>query len=91
MLKRILPTISKLNTKIKQKIIPNFRYFSSTNTENIQFENIAISRSSKSMYLREYEVITDKELKDRLFHCLGEILMHHDKHMYAYINDTTDW
>ena len=54
-------------------------------------DNIAVFRSSKSMYLREYEVITDELLKERLFHCLGEILMHHDKHMYAYINDTTDW
>ena len=46
-------------------------------------DNIAVFRSSKSMYLREYEVITDELLKERLFHCLGEILMHHDKHMGA--------
>ena len=54
-------------------------------------DNIAVFRSSKSMYLREYEVITDELLKERLFHCIGEILIHKDKHMYAYINDTTDW
>ena len=43
------------------------------------------------MYLQEYEVIPDELLKERLFHCIGEILIHKDKHMYAYINDTTDW